>query len=309
LLTNTGSISSSEFSNVSNIITGSVTITDSIGQLTYTYRNDAYTEGTEAISLLVYYNTGGIRYTMGTSSQVTISDTSAGSAAQFSMLNMIKYGIAGYQVATSPSGALNVGAQGWTILREVTTAVADSYFTVPLPFIFKINNTDFTSVMVNENGWLVFGTTGSALSTGFVSSTAASAVPYNKFVWGGGNNSMQRLFYKTDGQNRYITIRYEGNASTTGTQGSPGIIAEVRLFNSEFTGRLPTIELKFQTNRAVSGTSHPISLSSPSAYFTTRSYGFTNNLYNTVFYANNAEATSWSSIGLQYSSDSYYVDL
>lgn len=303
LLTNTGSISSSEFTNTSSF-TGSVTIADSVGQVTYTYRSDGYTEGTEAISLLVYYNSGGIKYTVGTSSQVTISDTSAGSAAQFgSYSNIIQYigTYTNYEVTTSASGLLNVGSRGWTILRDTTTATADSYFSVPLPFSFKINNTNFTNVLINENAWMVFGTVGSALSAGFVSTTAASAVPYNKLVFSGGNNSMQRLFYRVEAENRFVLIRYEGNASTSGTQGSPGIIAEIKLLNPLFTGGISMIELKYQTNRTVSSTSHKPSLSSPSAYYTYYDHPFTNTYYSIVFYALNAEATTWTNTTTGYS--------
>jgi len=311
LLTNTGSISTTEFSNTTNTLAGSVTITDSTGQVTYTYKNDTYTEGSEAVSLLVYYNTGGIRYTMGTSSQVTISDSSTGSAAQFTRTDFIQFisGTLYYEVRSpSASGATNLGALGWTILRDTTTATADSYFSVPLTFTFKINNTNFTDVIVNENGWIVFGTTGETLSAGFISSTAASAIPRNKFVFsGGGNNSMQRLFYRVDGQNRFVIIRYEGNSSTSGTQGSPGIIAEIKLFNPQFTGGISIIELNFQTSRAT-GT-HPISISNSSAYFTTRTYSSANVQYSTVFYADNAEATSWSALGMTYSGDNYGVIL
>ena len=298
LLTNTGSISTTEFSNTTNTLAGSVTITDSTGQVTYTYRNDAYTEGSEAVSLLVYYNTGGIRYTMGTSSQVTISDSSTGGSAQFTFSDVIKSnGNNNYEVSTSPLGQLNVGSRGWTILRETTTATADSYFSIPLPFTFKINNANFTNVLINENAWMVFGTVGSTLSSGFVLSTAASAVPYNKLVFSGGNNTMQRLFYRVDGQNRFVLIRYEGNAATSGTEGSPGIIAEIKLLNPQFTGGMSMIELKYQTNRAVTATSHKTSLSSPSDYYTYYDYPFVNNQYNLVFYANNTEATNWSFTG------------
>jgi hypothetical protein len=108
---------------------------------------------------------------------------------------------------------------------------------------------------------------------------------------------MQRLLYRVDAQNKFILIRYEGNASTSGTVGSPGIIAEIKLFNSQFTGGLSMIEIKYNTNRTVSSTSHSPSLSSPSAYYAYYTHPYTGQQYNLVFYANNAEATSWSVAG------------
>jgi len=301
LIANTGSISINEFGSYYPSVAGSVTITDSVGQVTLSYTSDSYTEGTEAISLLVYYNTGGIRYTVGTSSQVTISDTSTGSAPVFSVANIVQYnpqGLTAYELSTALSTTLNFSypAKGWTLLTNAT-ATADSYVSIPLPFSFKINNTNFTNVLVNENAWMVFGTTGTALSAGFVNSTAASAVPYNKLVWSGGNNTMQRLLYRVDAQNRFILIRYEGNASTSGTVGSPGIVAEIKLFNPQFTGGISMIEMKYQTNRTVSSTSHSPSLSSPSAYYAYYTHPYTNTQYNLVYYANNAEATIWSVAG------------
>ena len=303
IIANTGSISNNEFNTYYPSVSGSVTITDSVGQVTLSYTSDGYTEGTEAISLLVYYNTGGIKYTLGTSTQVTISDTSTGGAPGFyGITNVIQYNpgytYTGWELSTALSTTLNFSypAKGWTLLVNAT-ATADSYATIPLPFSFKINNTNFTNVLVNENAWMVFGTTGTALSAGFVNSTAASAVPYNKLVWSGGNNSMQRLLYRVDAQNKFILIRYEGNASTSGTVGSPGIVAEIKLFNPQFTGGISMIEMKYQTNRTVSSTSHSPSLSSPSAYYAYYTHPYVNVQYNLVFYANNAEATSWSVAG------------
>jgi hypothetical protein len=166
-----------------------------------------------------------------------------------------------------------------------------------LPFSFKINSIDYTNVLINENAWMVFGSTGGTLAAGFVASTLASAVPQSKLVWSGGNNSMQRLLYRTDAQNKFVLIRYEGTASNSGTVGSPGIIAEIKLFNPQFTGGLSVIEIKYSTSRTVSGTSHPLSLSSPSAYYATFAHPSVNTQYNIVFYATNSTATAWAYLG------------
>lgn len=294
LIANTGSISTNEFT-TNNDVSGSVTITDSVGQVTYTYRSDGYTEGTEAISLLVYYNTGGIKYTVGTSSQVTISDTSTGSASAFSVGNIVQSSTQAYELVAAGSTTLNFSyaAKGWQVLQNAT--LDDSFVTVPLPFNFKIDNTNYSTAYVGSNAYITFGA-GSSVRT-VVASSLASVIPYPKLIWSGGDNSMQRLLYRVDAQNKFILIRYEGNASASGTVGSPGIIAEIKLFNSQFTGGLSMIEIKYNTNRTVSGTSHPLSLSSSSAYYASYSHPYINVQYNLVFYANNADATSWSIAG------------
>lgn len=292
LLTNTGGLRQGELTST----TGTVSIVDSIGQVSFSFTNDLITEGDESFSLVLYSTTNNVNYIAGTSSAVTVQDTSTGTAETFSTQpsyisigssNTPELGAGAYSVIDFPR------LTDWTVLLNASTD--DSFVTVPaLPFEFKIDNTKYTNVFVGTNAYITFGAGSNSQSFG--TSIAASVLPIPKLIWTGGDNSAQRVLYRVDPLNRFVNIRYEGTSSTSGTVGSSGIVAEIKLFNSKFTRGISTIEIRYRTTR-IGSTSSSLSLSSASAYYASTTSTSAGVQYSFVFYATNLAATAWTLVG------------
>jgi hypothetical protein len=126
----------------------------------------------------------------------------------------------------------------WTGLQN--GSVDDGFVTVSLPFTWTINNTGYTVAYVGSNTYITFGS-GSSLYSGLSSSNPV----LNKFMLGAADNSYQRVssISNTAGVQSYVRIRYEGNGSTGGTVGSPGIVYECTFFNPSNFGNKNVIEV------------------------------------------------------------------
>lgn len=117
---------------------------------------------------------------------------------------------------------------GYTGLQDLS--VDDNFVTVPLGFTFYMAGAAYTTAYMGSNTYLTFGS-GSSNYSGL----SASNPPYPKFAFGAADNSYQRVAYKQSAGN-WCKIRYEGNGSTSGTSGSPGITLEITLYNPAFLG-------------------------------------------------------------------------
>jgi len=148
------------------------------------------------------------------------------------------------------SGQSPFPATGWTSL--VTLSADDANLNVAFPFNFVFNNTTYTSCYPGSNTYITFGAGSSNYSL-----LSASNPATNKIHIVGADNSWQRVSSITDSvSNRFVRIRYEGNSSTSGTPGSPGIVYEATFFSSVFTGGVPAVELLIGTqNRGTAGIS------------------------------------------------------
>lgn len=119
-------------------------------------------------------------------------------------------------------GAVSIGAT--TGLTSSTTPTVgnndDGYWTLSLPFTITYLNQNHTSIFVGTNTYLTFGS-GSTQYSGI----SASSPNLPKIMVGASDNSVQRIYYGTEGSspNRTFRVIVEGNASTGGTLGNPGM--------------------------------------------------------------------------------------
>lgn len=105
-------------------------------------------------------------------------------------------------------------------------SVDDAFRTISaIPFTFYHSGLGTSTVYVGSNSYLTYGG-GSNNYNGL--SASNPALP--KYFFGSADNSYQRVSYYVSGTD-YIRIRYEGNGSTSGVVGNPGIVYEVTHFN------------------------------------------------------------------------------
>ena len=138
----------------------------------------------------------------------TITQTPSGSeAANVSSITPSLLGAASLTASTTPT----VGSND------------DGYWTLPLPFAITYLGTTHTTLYPSTNFYLTFGG-GSTVWSGV--SITNPALP--KIMWCAQDNSVQRIYYGTEGvsPNRRFRIRQEGTSTTFGTVGSPSMVCE-----------------------------------------------------------------------------------
>ena len=173
---------------------------------------------------------------------------------------------------------------GWTSLQNAS--VDDSFVSATIPS-FVINSTTYTTAYIGSNTYITFGS-GSTVYSGLSASNPA----LNKIHLGSADNSYQRVAYRNSpSTGAYTRIRYEGNASTSGTPGSPGIVYEATFFNMADTGGIPVVEVLFGVHGRTAGVS---GIANTSAFYATPSpAGFYSANQSYVFMANNTSGTAW----------------
>ncbi len=99
----------------------------------------------------------------------------------------------------------------------------DGYWTLNIPFNIEYLGSTYNVIYPSTNFYLTFGS-GSTVWSGV--SVANPGLP--KIMWCARDNSVQRIYYGTEGiaPNRTYRVRMEGNASTSGTLGNPGMVCE-----------------------------------------------------------------------------------
>lgn len=110
---------------------------------------------------------------------------------------------------------------GLTASTSPTTGSSDDgFWAISLPFNVTYLSIDYSTVYVGTNGYLTFGEGSTAYS-----GLSASNPPRPKIMIGAADNSAQRIYYGVEGSapNRTYRLIVEGNASTSGTLGSPGM--------------------------------------------------------------------------------------
>ena len=139
---------------------------------------------------------------------LTINTTGGGSeAATVSSITNSLLGAASLTASTAPT----VGGND------------DGYWTLALPFNITYLGTTYNTIYPSTNFYLTFGN-GSTVWSGV--SISNPALP--KIMWCAKDNSVQRIYYGTEGAapNRTFRVRQEGTSTTFGTVGSPTMVCE-----------------------------------------------------------------------------------
>lgn len=131
-------------------------------------------------------------------------------------------------------------ASGWTSIRNGSED--DTSTQVNLPFTWTFNGTGYNSFFPNSNFYITFGS-----GTGQYSGLGANSPALNKIFFGGKDNSWQRVSSFAS-EDKYFRLRWEGNNTTGGTPGTPGVVYELTFFNPIYTNGENWIELLIGDN-------------------------------------------------------------
>ena len=231
-----GTLSAGDFTQGST--TGSFTIASSAGSFVLNIAADTATEGIESFQVQVRTNSqfGTI---IGTSATVTVSDTSNNPSqpAYITLGTRAPYFSAGGYSIFPPTG--------YTALQNASVDDGNVNFTTP--FSIVINGTSYSTHYFGSNTYITWGS-----GSNNYSGLNATNPPFNKLMMGAADNSYQRVSTTTAGTS-YTRVRYEGNGSTSGSVGSPGIVLEVTFFNPANYGGVPVIEVLVGNHNRTAG--------------------------------------------------------
>ena len=113
---------------------------------------------------------------------------------------------------------------GWTSSTTPTTGNNDDgFWTLSLPFGITYLGTTYNTIYVGTNHYLTFGGGSTVYTT-----VNQSSPNLPKIMWSAADNSVQRIYYTTQGTapNRTFNVRIEGAAGTSGVLGSPTMLCE-----------------------------------------------------------------------------------
>jgi len=137
----------------------------------------------------------------------------------------------GAEAATVSSITPSLGSTaGLTVSTTPTTGNNDDgFWNISLPFTVNFLGGPHTNVFPGTNFYLTFGS-GSTVWSG----VSVSNPNLPKIMWCARDNSVQRIYHGVSGTspNRTYRIRMEGNASTSGTLGSPGMVCEYTFYEA-----------------------------------------------------------------------------
>ena len=138
-------------------------------------------------------------------------------------------------VSTTDNAPVN---DGWTLVNNYS--VDDSSLSVNMPFMFYIYGSGSQGLYVGSNTYLTLGSGSSQYSSLSLGPTPAPTIA--GIHLGSADNSYQRVWYKSV-SSTVFKVRYEGNGSTSGTLGNPGIVYEVTFYKSNGTYQYVQISL------------------------------------------------------------------
>ena len=137
----------------------------------------------------------------------------------------------GAEAATVTSITPSLGSTaGLTVVTTPTSGNSDDgFWNISLPFTVNFLGGPQTNVFPGTNFYLTFGS-GSTVWSG----VSISNPNLPKIMWCAKDNSVQRIYHGVEGTapNRTYRIRMEGNASTSGTLGSPGMVCEYTFYEA-----------------------------------------------------------------------------
>ena len=169
-------------------------------------------------------------YTITYTTALDVSQTSNPLTA-FAMLCTITQTPSGSEAATVSSITPSLlGAAGLTASTTPTVGNNDDgYWTLSLPFSITYLGTTYSTIYPSTNFYLTFGN-GSTVWSGV--SITNPALP--KIMWCAQDNSVQRIYYGTEGvaPNRTFRVRQEGTSTTSGSVGSPSMICEWKFYEN-----------------------------------------------------------------------------
>lgn len=170
---------------------------------------------------------------------------------------------------------------GWT--TKQSSSSDDANTSIPLGFNWTINSTQYNTVYVGSNNYITFGQGQNTYSGYNFSSWGIPKILYTMTS----DNSYQYVTYKqfTD----YTRIRFEGNASTSGTVGAGNIVWETTFFNPSAVGNISLVEARCGSNGR--GTTFTMGIAGPSS---TTAYASHSSLVDeSVVYVGNSQGTSF----------------
>lgn len=185
----------------------------------------------------------------------------------------------GNKLPTYGTGGGSYPPPGWTGI--INASVDDGWASIGIPFTFYIAGSGYTTAYMGSNTYLTFGAGSFAYS-----SLSASTPSLPKFMFGAADNSYQRLSTYIEGTD-YVRVRYEGNGSTSGTVGSPGIVLEITLFNPANYDGYNVLELLTGNHNRTAGVS--LVANSSTAY-----QSYSQNSNSSYVFVGNSNGTSWS---------------
>jgi hypothetical protein len=113
---------------------------------------------------------------------------------------------------------------GWTSSTTPTFGTNDDgFWNLALPFNISFLGTTYDRIYVGTNHYLTFGAGSTVWTT-----VNQSSPNLPKIMWSAADNSVQRIYYTTQGTtpNRTFNVRLEGAAGTSGVLGSPNMLCE-----------------------------------------------------------------------------------
>lgn len=128
-------------------------------------------------------------------------------------------------------GSSLLGAASLTASTFPTSGGSDDgYWNLALPFSISYLGVNYNQIFVGTNCYLTFGN-GSVIYNNV--SPSNPALP--KVMWCAKDNSVQRIYYGTEGvaPNRTYRVRQEGTATVAGTVGSPTMVCEWSFYEAE----------------------------------------------------------------------------
>jgi len=177
---------------------------------------------------------------------------------------------------------------GWSVVHDQTSDDHSTQINFPSGLGFYLAGTQYSSVYIGSNSYATFGQ-----GSNQYSNLSATNPSYPKIFVGAADNSYQRLYSKQNNSNtsaqHYIRIRFEGNSSTSGTLGSPGIVWEITFFDPSLFGGNQLVEILVGIHGRTTS-SNVNYIASASAAYTS---GFTDIEDHSLVYEGNAAGQSW----------------
>jgi hypothetical protein len=239
-------LGSGSFSPSSTFYDGSTGITTYYYAVDLSVTADQTTEGNE--THLVRFRTGSTSGTIVATAVLNVQDTSTTPPP-----------VSGPDFITASNAAPILGSGGaspwppvgYTSIVNSSTDDGNSNIQITGLFTdaFYFNGSTYpTSMYIGSNGYLTFG---SGYNT--YSGISASTPPAPKIHFGAADNSYQRVAYYRN--STVGTVRYEGNGSTSGTVGNPGIAVEITFYAPNSLGGThnQVIEIRTGLHNRVTG--------------------------------------------------------
>lgn len=214
-------------------LSSSITVTEGVSVV------QSYTDGpyTTTNGGTVETNIRPSRLSLPNNAVYTITfDTALDTSGASSVLHAVAMSLTVVTETTPPTAevsSLSTNLLGAASLTSSTTPTVgnndDGYWTLNLPFNITFLGTSFSTIYVGTNHYVTFGEGSDAYAN-----LSATNPNLPKIMWSADDNSVQRIYYGTEGSapNRTYRVRVEGAAGTAGTLGSPTMVNEYTFYEA-----------------------------------------------------------------------------